>query len=166
MKICGVLFFLLTISACASGGKKEISDLQIVKSKGAINICIDRYARLSGLSFFGEVDRVYIYAVEGQLDLVFTRGELGTFARRSEVYRPFLSCGVQYSNSMDVYFLSEPMKNPLIDVSGVDQIGERSHDESVWELLYVKENGEFTYSSSQLFNPASVDVPSESNLVN
>src|SRR5262245_7274174 len=82
----------------------------------AIDLCVGEYTRLSGRVLDPEVDRAYVLAGVGQLDVLLTRGEVGTFGKRSESYRAYLSCGVLSSDSIKIIFLGEPLQDPLIDV--------------------------------------------------
>jgi hypothetical protein len=122
----------------------------------AIDRCVDEYTRLSGRALDPEVGRAYAVAGDGKVELLFTRGELGTFGERSASYRAYLSCGV-LSDSMKIYFLVEPLRDPWVDVPGSQQITEAPRPD-LRESLYLRTDAGFELAGEQPRDPDKVVV--------
>ncbi len=140
-----------------------VNDKYVEAGKKAIDLCIARYQALAKQNFFIDVDRAYVLATDEKMDILFSKGEVGTFGKRSEAYRSYLACGVLASDGMEVYFLGEPLKDTLVEVDGVKQISEIPNIEAI-DMLFMRGTKGFEFSGSQKFDPESIDVLKGSTL--
>ncbi len=141
------LILSLCLFACGEGPMiKNVSSTRIEK---AINICMNEYSRLSGRTFFSEVDRAYVHVSSEQLGIIFAHGEVGSFGARSKSYRSYLSCGVSTLSEIKIYSLEEPFQKPLINLEGSDEIYNEFYHGNVKELFYKLKKGRFVFIASQ-----------------
>lgn len=154
-----VFLFAIIISSSRTFGGTEVMDKQYISSgREAVELCVKRFEALSGKKFFKEVDRVYVLTTGEQLELLFTRGEVGTFGERSQSYKPYLACGVMSSSrKIDLYYLSEPLKDALIEVAGISQISEIPDVQAV-DLFYLKDKSGFSFVDGHQFDPSKIEI--------
>ena len=140
-----------------------VNDKFVESGNKAIDLCIAHYEALAKQDFFVDVDRAYVLATDEKMDILFSKGEVGTFGKRSEGYRSYLACGVLSSGEMEIYFLGEPLKDTLVEVAGVKQISEMPNVEAV-DLLFLRDEKGFKFSDSQNFDPENIEVLKGSTL--
>ena len=130
------------LAACAT------SPLQH-KSGAVITACLDELQRRAGKSLAPQVDRAYVYAQDGHYWVHFTRGDLGTFGRRSHDYEVLLDCGAVYAAAPETLFLGEPMEEPWLDMPDRDYFVTPTGST---ELKFIRSAEGFEYCCSQQFS--------------
>jgi hypothetical protein len=127
----------------------------------AIDLCVGEYTRLSGRALEPGVDRAYVLVGDAklaQLDILFTRGEVGTFGERSKSYEAHLYCGVLTRSTMKIHSLRRPLQNPLIDLPGAKQLTEIQPASELRESLYLRTDDGFRFVAEQPFDPDKIEV--------
>lgn len=154
-----VFLFAIIVSSSSTFAGTHVMDKQYISNgREAIELCVKRFEELSERAFFKEVDRVYVLTTGEQLELLFTRGEVGTFGERSQGYKPYLACGVILSSrKMDFYYLGEPLKDALIEVAGISQISEIPDVQAV-DLLYLRDKSGFSFVDGHQFDPSKIEI--------
>ena len=149
---------LLLLSSCAT--VREGAALQ----RRAIDFCVAEYTRLSGRALERDLDRAYVLAGDAklaQLDVLFTRGEVGTFGERSKQFVPYLYCGLLTHSPMKIWALVKPLRNPLIHLPGVKQLTESQPISELRESLYLRTGDGFRFVAEQPFDPDKIVVEHE-----
>src|SRR5690606_13271202 len=97
---------LWILAGCLGSGSRELTPAYVENGRLAIELCAQEYTKLANRPFLSEVDRAYVYVVSDQLDVLFTRGEVGTFGKRSSTYSAILGCGVLFNQAKasEIYF--------------------------------------------------------------
>lgn len=133
-----------------SVANKEINAHKI-NAKEVIDICIDRITQLTGKESLEDADHIYVDIFPKGYMVAFTKGEVGTFSKRSKNYRQILACGVSENQ---IVFLGSPLKDALID--RMRNYPFDDYDEDVMELLFKLKNGTFEFCCSQKFDEKNI----------
>lgn len=152
------------LAGCLGPGSGELTPAYVENGRLAIELCAQEYTKLANRPFLSEVDRAYVYVVSDQLDVLFTRGEVGTFGKRSSTYSAILGCGVLFNQAKasEIYFLSRPLRDPLIHREDVPQVTDRVLKEPIWELLYIMEGEHLKFTKGHEFKPEEIGDLTES----
>lgn len=155
-----IVFFIVivVISSCSFSGGAMLTNDKILEAHKAIELCVNEYGRLSDKAIPESIDRVYVLISSEKMDLLFAHGEVGTFGGRSADYKSFFSCGVLSAESPELYFLGEPLKDPLVLKPNVPQITESGSAETLWDLLFLKDGSEFEFSEGKIFSTDDIEV--------
>lgn len=154
-----VIFSIVTFitSSCIFSGNNMLGKDKVLGAYKAVEFCKNEYIHLSNKVFHKDIDRVYVLASNNKMDLLFTHGEVGTFGDRSDKYKSFLSCGVLNTEDFELYFLGEPLKDPLVLKPNVLQITESGYTETLWDLLFLKKGSIFELAESKIFSTEDIE---------
>ncbi|MDE0155658.1 MAG: hypothetical protein OXS28_08660 [Gammaproteobacteria bacterium] len=150
-----MLFAMIMYSSYATMSE-DVVDIILTRGYKEISLCINEYTRLTGESISDEIDRVYLEVFKNLDGLLFTKGAVGTFGKRSPTYGARLSCAVKNDR---VIYLEVPLRQLLIHDSNNDisKAYEEYHQGTVIELLYLRNNDRFEFCCSQPFNLDNID---------
>ena len=141
-------FLLVTIAFCSLAcGEENVPGNDLLnKAQAAIGLCVDEYSRLSGSSFFDEVEGAYVFASATGLGVVFVSGKRSS---PSDFYAHVINCGVSKANEKEIYFLGSAFKDPLIHNEAMHD--ETFESEDVLEMFYERNGDQFVFLKSQKF---------------
>ncbi len=148
---------IIVTSSCAFAGNDMLANNKILEAHKAVELCVSEYGRLSNKAISERIDRVYVLVSNEKMDLLFARGEVGTFGNRSANYRSFFSCGILNAENHELYFLGEPLKDPLVSKPNIPQITESGYAEMLWDLLFLKKASGFEFSESKIFSTDDIE---------
>jgi len=148
---------ILVTSSCTFAGNDMLGKDRILKAHKAVELCVGEYSRLSNNVVSEDIDRVYVLVSNEQMDLLFAHGEVGTFGERSDKFKSFFSCGVLNTENPKLYFLGEPLRDPLVSKPDVLQVTESGNTETLWDLLFLKNGSEFGFSESKIFSTDDIE---------
>lgn len=148
--ICSVLLFSAGCSAAIAPGPDP------VKAYEFIDLCITEVQRRGGV-MDEKIDRVYVLTADKRFELMFTKGEFGTFGVRSENFEIGLHCHLIDGDSIRIDYLGEPPSKTYILIDGGEHIMTTPSlkSESV-DMLYLKRGNKFEFSDMQKYNRDSV----------
>lgn len=142
---CTYFSFLFLISSCSM-----FSNEKTIEINSAIKSCIHDYSKYSLKNLSNEVDRVYIHSTGDYSDLLFVRGEMGTFGKRSVDYKSFFSCGVFHEKNMitQVVFIQDERFNVLYSREGFNESKLDINDSTI-EYIFLKGKDSFYFTAEQ-----------------
>ena len=118
--------------------------------KLSLNKCLLSSSKFVEYEYINKFEKAYVRVSDTNIDLVFTRGNIGTFDKRSIDYKPMLFCIT--SRNLEIQFLASSMRNVFID----NFSGSTSPDynnSKVMEYLYIKNSkGTFEYKAKQIMS--------------
>ncbi|WP_444897526.1 hypothetical protein [Microbulbifer sp. SSSA005] len=146
-----LIIFLFSVKLHAIGDYSQLSE----RGVKAIDLCLVEYTRIKGNVFPEDIDRAYVYVGKNMMGVLFTRGEIGTFGKRSTSYQAFVSCGVSLHPRLQVRDLMDGYSV----LKGADITTEEPdlRNEHVDELLYFRNGMAFSFSKGQTFSPKKID---------
>lgn len=109
---------------------------------------------MTGEPLSSKADQAYLYADDRGYWIDFTHGSLGTFGERSLDHSVVISCAVLKEPNLKLVYLGGPMKDPLVQEPERDQF---DSPEGATEVLFKREDGQFKYCCSQLFDERNLD---------
>jgi hypothetical protein len=148
---------IFVTSSCTFAGNDMLGNDKVLEAHKAVELCVKEYSRLSNKIVAEDIDRVYVLVSNEKMDLLFAHGEVGTFGNRSEKFKSFFSCGVLNTENPKLYFLGEPLKDPLVSNPDVLQITESGYAETLWDLLFLKKGSEFEFVESKVFSTDDIE---------
>ncbi|WP_053982307.1 hypothetical protein [Marinagarivorans algicola] len=156
MKIYIISLVVFLNMACQAGGRHLASEdsLHAVNGASSINTCIGEYERITNKAIGNEIDRAFVLANKNKYEVIFSKGSTGIFEKRDERYAAFLWCGLVLSDVPMIYYLSDGLGDPLIDIDGISQISDEDTRDA-WDIVFVKKSGEFEFHQKKLYNPDS-----------
>lgn len=149
-KICFVAIIPLCLFACK---KNNVVDPMLLSTaEQSIRFCVNEYVRLSGNTLSDEVDKAYVHVSLNRFGVLFVRGEVGTFGKRTSNYKAYLNCDVVASAGLlKIYYLGSFMSDPLIKDPDADTIDHNFYEKKVKELLYKRSGDKFIFVAGQNF---------------
>ncbi len=146
-------------AACATNSQSSnsITDQGVVSS--AISLCLAEHEVITGewLLSSADIDRAYVHTTAdlNKLDVLFARGEVDAFGKRSANYEPFQRCSLQVSKkgALSIIYLGEFGADALIADVNIDAFDDEFYKGEVDEHLFEVVGGEFRYVRSRDFNP-------------
>lgn len=150
-----ILFAVVLYGSSAVTGEKAENALSM-RGYEQITLCMTEYTRLAGKPIADEIDRVYIHVFKNLDGLLFTKGAVGTFGKRSPTYASWLGCAVKKG---EIVSLKEPFTRILVRDSGneVSKAYKEYHEGTVIELLYLRDGDRFEFCCSQPFDEKNID---------
>lgn len=145
---CNSLILLVFLSACSINADSK--DKLVSKS---IEACVAKYKLESRKSPLVEIDRVYLHVSGNLANLIFTRGEMGTFGTRSNHFQSFYSCGVKLNEVVSVVYVQNSRFEELYHLEGFDLSTLNFKDQQVTEHMYLKNGLKYLLHGKQAFNP-------------
>ncbi|WHI49938.1 hypothetical protein P3339_15960 [Microbulbifer sp. MLAF003] len=119
-----------------------------------LDYCLEEVEGLTGKPLSPKADQAYLYADGKGYWIDFTHGSLGTFGERSLDHSVVISCAVLKEPSLKLVYLGRPLKDPLLQEPEMDQFGS---PEGATEVLFKREDGQFKYFRSQLFDEKNIE---------
>lgn len=115
----------------------------------SLDKCLSISEQFVSTEYIQTFERAYVRVSADTIDIVFSKGALGTFEKRSLSYNPMLFC---ISNrELDVKFLASSMKNVFIDNFNESSPDYKEH--KVMEFLYLKnKKGNFMFKNKQILS--------------
>ena len=150
---------MLLLIGRALAESDAMDEANIGRGHVGIELCIQRYAELTGDSFLEDVDRAYAIISDDQVDLLFTNGNLGAFEPRSDEYNPIMGCGVIDSDIPTIWRLGAPYKSTFIRMPGASQIVASTKNDDLWLVLYLLRKANFLYTDSLPYDDVETGVP-------
>lgn len=144
----------LSLFFCALLEAADIDQRIKNRAHAAVQVCIDKFAEVTGENLNVEIDRAYVIVADDKVEVLFARGENGAFGKRSDSFESFLACGVLDAGpSTTIYALEIPFRKTIVARNKeVRQITESSCAQAPWELLYRRHgNKEFRFQRARKF---------------
>jgi hypothetical protein len=130
--------------ACTSSDKNEryVSD-----ASANISRCVERYFDFAQSGIPLDVEKVYVFASQQQVDIVFASGEIGIFGPRSDSYRPIFGCGTRTDGSLGIYMVWDSGKGRPVFRGDENP---PSPTEYLWDILFLRTGPEhFEFSEAR-----------------
>lgn len=143
------LIVMVVIWALASCAPYQVSDTVISEAKTAIDLCTRTLHKKAGSNSLADVDRVYVDAFQGGIDISFSHGAVGSFGERSRDQRSVWVCGVTF-NQVVLLVGGGISSNPLVGT--YDSHSYDNYEATVIELLFLRDGDKFKFHQAQIFD--------------
>ena len=90
---------------------------------------------------------------------MFTKGEFGSFGKRSTNFKNYMTCISASNNAADLYYLGVPPYEALLDFSDEEKYAKHYKStitSEVLEVLLLRGNNGFEFEASQVLQDASM----------
>lgn len=128
---------MLLIQSCTSSVQEN--------AISSIDICIKKSSPFLTSDELTNIDRAYVRTENGVVDIIFSKGALGTFEKRSKNYEPIFFCIL--NDPMNLVYLDTPSKGGLIEKEGGEELDFKS--ENIIEQLFVIVGGRYVLKGEQ-----------------
>ncbi len=154
------VIIMLSVSGCIRQNVKNITSVKSDSFK-AISLCMSEYSKTNNKTLFDDVSRIYVHVSLNKFGIIFARGEVGTFSKRSENYKAYLSCGIINKDRMEIFFLGEPNNDAIVRASDINKIEDGFYDSDVLELLFLKDENDIQFYDLQPLSENNFDIHDE-----
>ena len=149
------LLVILTISLISTAPK---ANNQAPLMSRVVSSCIVKYRLETNKTESAHIDRAYIVTFNGLANVLFTKGAMGTFTKRSKNYQSYFYCGVKLLPNISVVYL----QSSHFEVIYQDKSFELSQLEFNYnkgiEYLFKKKDGEYIFYAEQPFDEQKLNV--------
>ncbi|MDR9764806.1 hypothetical protein RJP56_01885 [Shewanella baltica] len=116
--------------------------------------CLNAYKDIDGVDI-AKINRIYVYYTDSnQVGVFFSRGDVGSFKKKSDDYKGILSCSGILKDKFKIYRLRNPYASQyLIDKPGFgEDIINVNTCGIVRERRYFFESGKINYQGEKIFD--------------